>query len=401
MNTDCTIAGGSLAVSGRRALKACALYLGVCTLGVAGAASAGPRITTFDAPGAGTSAFQGTGCFAFTDCSVLINNWGAITGYYLDANNAYHGFVRSPEGKFTTFDAPGADTNANDFNGTFPNAINDAGAITGVCYDANNVGHGFLRSPEGTFTTFDAPGSVGYTNPVAINLESGIVGYYGDPNGQARAFLRHPDGTLETWSGPGACTGAPPGGFCGGTAAFSINLFGVIAGGYDDTNLAAHVLIRTPTGKLKSVDAPGAGTGSGQGTGCPGCSRGLNVFGAIASYYIDGNYVVHGFLRTPAGTFTTFDAPGEGPYGVGCAADCPIGLNDWGAITGIYLDANNVYHGFLRTPDGTFATFDAPGANTAPGSFSGTFPYSINDAGVISGYYVDANNVAHGFVRFP
>jgi hypothetical protein len=365
------------------------------------AASAGPRIITFDAPGAGTGAYQGTGCFAYTDCSVLINNFGAITGYYLDANNVFHGFLRSPEGKFTNFEAPGSDTNPNDFNGTLPNAINDAGAITGAYYDLNSVGHGFLRSPDGTFTTFDAPGSVGYTNPVAISLESDIVGYYGDENGQARAFLRRSDGSFATWSGPDACTGAPAGGFCGGTAAFNINIFGTVAGGFGDQNLVSHVLIRTPAGKLQTYSVPSAGTGSGQGTGCPGCSRGLNLFGAIASYYIDGNNVVHGFLRTPGGQLTTFDAPGEGPYGVGCAADCPIGLNDWGAITGIYLDANNVFHGFLRSPEGRFTTFEAPGADTTAGDFNGTFPYTINDQGLITGYYIDANNVSHGFLRLP
>jgi hypothetical protein len=359
------------------------------------------RIITFDAPGAGTGSGQGTGCFAYTDCSVLINNFGAITGYYLDANNVFHGFLRSPEGTFTNFEAPGSDTTANDFNGTLPNAINDAGAITGIYYDVNNVGHGFLRTPEGAFTTFDAPGSVGYTNPVAINVESGIVGYYGDQNGQARAFLRHPDGTFETWSGPDACTSAPPGEFCGGTAAFNINVFGTVAGGYGDTNIVHHLLIRTPAGKLQTVSDPGAGTGSSQGTGCPGCSIGLNLFGAIAGYYVDGNYLVHGYLRTPSGEFITFDGPDEGPNGMGCYNDCPIGLNDWGAITGSYLDANNVYRGFLRSPDGAVITFEAPGADTTANDYNGTFPYSINDQGVITGYYLDVNNVSHGFLRIP
>jgi uncharacterized membrane protein len=400
MNTHCKNSYRSIVII--RATKVSALCLGFCALVMAVAVNAKePRFITFDAPGAGTGSGQGTGCFAGTDCSVLINNFGVITGYYLDANNVFHGFVRSPEGKFTTLDAPGADLTANDFNGTVPNAINDAGAITGAYYDVNNVGHGFLRSPEGGFTSFDAPGSAGYTNPVAINLESGIVGYYGDPNGQARAFLRRPDGSLTTWSGPGACTSAPPGGFCGGTAAFSINVFGTVAGGYGDANLVSHVLIRTPAGTLQTFSDPNAGTGSGQGTGCPGCSRGLNVFGVIASYYIDANYVTHGFVRSPWGQVTTFDPPGEGPYGIGCAADCPIGLNDLGAITGIYLDANNVYHGFVRSPDGTFTTFDAPGADLTPNDFNGTFPYSINDWGVITGYYIDKNNVSHGFLLLP
>jgi cell envelope opacity-associated protein A len=90
-----------------------------------------------------------------------------------------------------------------------------------------------------------------------------------------------------------------------------------------------------------------------------------------------------------------------GPQGINCYNDCPISLNDWGSITGIYLDANNVYHGFLRTPDGKFTTFEAPGADRTPGSLNGTFPYGINDQGVITGYYLDANNVSHGFVRLP
>ena len=125
------------------------------------------------------------------------------------------------------------------------------------------------------------------------------------------------------------------------------------------------------------------------------------MFGAIASYYIDGNYVVHGFLRSPGGEITTFDAPGEGPAGVNCYADCPIGLNDFGAIAGTYLDANDVNHGFLRSPDGKFTIIDAPGADMTSGSYNGTTVVSINDQGAITGYYYDASNVSHGFLRLP
>jgi hypothetical protein len=354
------------------------------------AASAGP-IITFDAPGAGTGSGQGTGCFAFTDCSVLLNNFGAVTGYYLDANNVFHGFVRSPEGKFTTFDAPGADTTAGDFNGTLPNAINDAGAITGVYYDVNSVGHGFVRSPEGAFATFDAPGANGLSNPIALNLEGAVVGYYFNQNDTFAAFLRRPDGTFVTWGGPDASS----------SGAFNINIFGTVAGHYQDNSSVIHGFLRSPQGKLTTFEAPGAGTGSGQGTGSPGTSVGLNALGTTAGYYVDANYVVHGYLRSPAGEFTTFDAPGEGPAGVGCYSDCSVGLNDWGAVTGSFLDANNVIHGFVRGPGGTFTIFDAPGADTTSGSYSGTLAVSINDEGVIAGYYVDANNVSHGFLRLP
>jgi hypothetical protein len=46
-------------------------------------------ITTFDAPGAGTGAGQGT-------LPLLNNAEGAITGYDIDANGAFHGFLRNP-----------------------------------------------------------------------------------------------------------------------------------------------------------------------------------------------------------------------------------------------------------------------------------------------------------------
>jgi uncharacterized membrane protein len=362
-----------------------------------------PDIITVDVPGAGTGPYQGTGCFAVTDCSVLINITGAITGYFLDGNNVYHGFLRSPEGEFTTFEAPGADTKPGDFNGTLPNGINDLGAITGAYYDANNEGHGFLRSPGGKFTTFDVTGGIiGTTTPIALNLEGAIVGYYLDQAGGFQGFLRHPDGTFETWSGPNACDATPATG-CYGTGAFSINAVGTIAGGYEDNsgNFVQHGLVRNPEGDFTTFEAPGSGTGPYQGTGSPGSSTPVNQFGATAGYYIDADNVVHGYLRSAWGDITTFDVPGGGPQGIGCFADCSVGLNDGGAITGYYLDANNVYHGFVRSPQGRVTTFDAPRANTTAGSYSGTFPVSINDQGAITGYYLDTNNVSHGFLRFP
>jgi hypothetical protein len=53
------------------------------------AASSTPGFTTFDAPGAGTTAnvMQGTAAFA-------IDTAGDIAGYYIDAMGGYHGFLR-------------------------------------------------------------------------------------------------------------------------------------------------------------------------------------------------------------------------------------------------------------------------------------------------------------------
>jgi hypothetical protein len=381
--------------------KAWTLLSALCALGLMLSANAGqPRFITYDAPGAGTGPYQGTGCF-FYDCYALINNLGEITGYYLDANNVYHGFVRSPNGSFSTFEAPGADQTPQSFNGTLPYSINDAGAVTGYYLDANGNCHGFVRSREGTITTFDVPGGSLLTQAIGINAEGTVVGFYLNKDDVFLSFQRNPDGSFETWTDPGQCGSSPSTG-CYGAGALSINDFGVVSGGYEDNtgNFVTHGLIRL-LGKLTSYTFSGAGSGPYQGTWCPACASPVNLFGTVASYYIDASNIVHGYLRSPQGALTSFDVPGAGAEGIGCYSDCPIGLNDWGAITGFYPDANNVYHGYLRSPDGQITSFDAPGADTTPGDNNGTYAYSINDAGVIAGSYQDSNNVFHGFLLLP
>jgi hypothetical protein len=367
-----------------------ALCLALCMLGLGSTASAQKAdIITFEAPGADTTG-DNNGTYPTS-----INNWGAITGSFQDTNSAFHGFLRSPNGTFTTFEAPGADTGP--FNGTTPASINDLGVITGSYADASGFVHGFLRRPDGKFTNFDVPGG-GQSFPIGINLEGAIVGYYLDPNLLFHAFLRSPDGKFTTFVGPGSCdTGTPTG--CFGNEDTTINFRGTSVGNFMDNsgNLVGHGLIRHPDGTLSTFEAPGAGTGTNQGTGCPGCSPGLNQLGAIAGIYTDSNSVFHGFLRNPEGKFTTFDAPGAGigsGQGTGCPSDCPTSLNDWGAITGNYIDANFVFHGYLRSPSGEITTVDPSGSVF-------TLSFSINDSGVITGQYVDANNVWHGFLRIP
>jgi hypothetical protein len=124
-----------------------------------------------------------------------------ITGFYVDSNNVYHGFLGSP-GRFTDFDAPGADT-TDAFYGTQPASLNDFGAITGNYLDANGVWHGFLLSPKGTYTKFDAPGAdmtagdLNGTFPAQINLLGVIAGTYIDANFVAHGFLLTPCGFGE------------------------------------------------------------------------------------------------------------------------------------------------------------------------------------------------------------
>jgi hypothetical protein len=63
-------------------------------------------------------------------------------------------------------------------------------------------------------------------------------------------------------------------------------------------------------------------------------------------------------------------------------------------VTGSFADGNWNHHGFVRAADGTIKTFDAPNA-------ADTLPQSINDTGVVTGWYVVGGNAYHGFFRTP
>jgi hypothetical protein len=64
-------------------------------------------------------------------------------------------------------------------------------------------------------------------------------------------------------------------------------------------------------GEITSFDAPGAGTGSFQGT----FPQQMTAAGRIVGYYRDNNGMNHGFVRSVQGQFTTIDVPGAGPRG--------------------------------------------------------------------------------------
>jgi hypothetical protein len=53
----------------------------------------------------------------------------------------------------------------------------------------------------------------------------------------------------------------------------------------------------------------------------------------------------------------------------------------------------------VRDRNGVLTEFDVPGAGT--GLFQGTTVYNIAPNGAVAGYYLDSNNVFHGFVREP
>jgi hypothetical protein len=159
--------------------------------------------------------------------------------------------------------------------------------------------------------------------------------------------------------------------------------------------------VRSSAQELIEFDAPGAGTVSlpACAPDCGTLAYANNDLGVIVGFYTDKNIVPHGFLRTPNGRITSFEAPGAGlGYGLN-EGTVAYSINDLGVIAGQYQDSNYVLHGFVRYLDGSFTTFEAPGAGT--GANQGTLAFNINLEGATAGIYIDGSNVYHGFVRSP
>ena len=348
----------------------------ICGLALGGLAMA-DEVTyiTLDAPNAGTTPGvtplpQGT--FAYQ-----VNDRGEIGGNFQDANNVLHGFLRTHEGEFIEFDAPGAGTGA--FQGTQGFAISPKGVVVGKTIDAQFVQHGMLRTREGTVIVFDAPGAVGYTDALNVNAEGAIAGNYSDANNTYHGFLRAPDGSITNIDPPVD----PP-----NVITFASPLFpgcltedGAIVGGYGDAT-GTHGFLRTPDGRYTKIDVEGAAGGT--------LASGINEEGTILGGYVDANGVNRGFLRARDGKITKFDVPTAGA-GSGQGTLINFGtINAAGEVSGDFMDGKGVIHGFVRDRHGVYTTFDAPN------STGGTEPISNNDACAITGYYPDASGRYHG-----
>jgi hypothetical protein len=348
------------------------------------------KIITFDAPNSGTSAGQGTEATG-------INLEGTITGNVTDNGFGTHGFVRTPNGRFTNFDAPGADPIV---GCTCPSGINDLGVIAGNTIDTNGVNHGFVRAPNGQFAIFDdsqAPAGTGAgqgTTPVGITDFGVIAGNYVDGNYAGHGFVRTAGGKITTFDPLGSTY----------TSVWSINNFGQVAGVFYDTNNVGHGFVRSAEGKITTFDPPGA-VGGDAGT----YNAFVNDFGVIGgSYYAAKNDAEFGYLRWFGGQFTKFEAPKASSaefFGTELAAiNLESTTTGWVFAKGVEVDGNMefVAQAFVRDAKGNATTFIVPGQITTPNPYLyGSAGAAINAVGVVAGRLHDANLVAHAFLRIP
>jgi uncharacterized membrane protein len=279
---------------------------------------------SFDVPGSANAS-------GFTNAFPLdINASGDVVGRYV-AGGLTHGFLRTAEGSFATIDYPGAL-----FTVAF--GINSDGVIVGAYAMVAVPGpltqrHGFLLR-GGEFIPFDPPGSV-FTNPLGINPEGEIVGRFctAPPCGRSGSGNYH--GFL--WRDGDAVTIDPPN--ARETNAWKISADGDVVGAFRETG-GPNRLFLLQGDVFTLFDLPGA-LPIAQDNG------GINARGDIVGVYCDAapcdltSPGTHGFLLG-RGELTTIDFPGAVATGA-------FGINSSGDITGNFVDAGGVNHGYVLT----------------------------------------------------
>lgn len=114
-----------------------------------------------------------------------INNLGDVVGTCLHDIYFNSGYVRWRTGVIERIDFPGAIV-------TLIAGIADDGTIAGTYYTAGDVGHGFVRSPSGAYTSFDVPGAdPATTRAVRMDAQGNITGTYLSGDFQYRTFIRY------------------------------------------------------------------------------------------------------------------------------------------------------------------------------------------------------------------
>jgi len=248
-----------------------------------------------------------------------INDNGEIVGTCA-VSTGRRSFLRKPNSEPLLFDYPGA------FSTTNATGINNKGDIVGFYYDASITGrrgspaHGFLRHADGTFKSFDYPGTW-HTFAHAVNDAGQVVGVYEDDAGIAHGFLRNSDGSFVPLEHPDGTSTAP----------YGINNRGEVVGYWRGPKTGDRGFLRESDGRFIPVE-PDPTTST--------YPRAINDDGTVVGYTALGT-----FLRRKDGTLSLLDHPAC----FGGACTIPTAINKRGEVVGQYQVPNGV-HGFLAKP---------------------------------------------------
>lgn len=279
-----------------------------------------------------------------------------------------------PAPQFVTIDVPGAAH-------TYAAAISNDGAILGRWQDAAGNLHAFFMA-NGSMTTFDCQGAVS-TSPNAMNAGFQVVGTYRDAAGKWTGFLLDL-ANPNSWVAAGArCVALEPKGAVGrnsSTAAIGISDAGEVAGWFDDGQNQWHGYLYR-AGIYMTFDLL---------EGSADNPRGMWPLSMSPT----GELIGH--MQVPGDRMRGWSLAGnkllvlDFPPGDANGMTCSFAMNSKGEMTGHYLRTGEVVRGF-HYRDGVYTSFEVPGAKR-------TDARGINERGDIVGFYVDANNVNHGFL---
>ena len=295
--------------------------------------------------------------------------------------------------QFINFDGPSAGTLPN--TGTGQSGISNKGTSVGQTLTVSNTStlptiSNFTVNPQKSKTVqlLNINGSTThFAEALAVNSSGTVVGTDG-LNGSAFYTSK---GKMKTFTVNG-----------GMTTAFGINDRGTIVGRYV-TSTASSGFIRVNSKSYITINAP-SGPNAVE-------AHGINNNGLVVGFYVGTDGQDHGFMANEKsavnGTLTGVaiadptipNVPGE--PGATFVSSTILGINDKGIAVGSYLDSTGSAHGFLyNTKTGVYTFLDDP-REAFHNGMENTSIWGITNSGEITGLYSDANGVFHGFVANP
>ncbi|MCY3742770.1 MAG: hypothetical protein OXH00_17280 [Candidatus Poribacteria bacterium] len=263
-----------------------------------------------------------------------------------------------------------------------------------------------FASDNYTFETIDVP-DVEFLAVTASSDFEDYAGYTKSADGEKDIAFTLIDGVFTTYDFPDSKN----------TYFFALGNNGNAAGHYQDSDGLFHGIV-LENGELRQYDFPGSVQ-----TEIYGIS---DATGALTGNFTDASGVRRGFSA---------DEIIEAPGATETYADF---VNSSGGMVGSYVDADGLYHPYIRTPNGRFVSLDLPQAadleyffvhgindartvvartkrvDSVPGTLVGTFQeglrrfevpgsvstegYNINQDGSIVGYYDAPDGRRHGFI---
>jgi hypothetical protein len=281
---------------------------------------------------------------------------------------------------FTNFDGPVAGTTAG--TGTTINGISNLGTVVGFSTPDAAALTNFTGNPlVSTNANLLTPplGSAAMAN--GINMAATVVGFDGVSNAFSLPNGGSPSSLLPAANTPAMAFGISDHGSIVGQFTTSAGKPGFIL---DGTTL---ITINQPTGT--TADTINA--------------QGINNNGLVVGFYLGNDGQVHGFKAKESdsvgGVLTgTAIADPKIPPGATFTFSQILGINDHGIAVGYYQDSTGSQHGyFYNTNTGKYTFLDDPNAALLSG-VSITQITGINNSDEITGFYIGADGLNHGFV---